>query len=127
MKTNLLVLINCLLWINLNAQFSSELVITANLDDPNILFSADLDGDGDYDVISGSVQDNKTVWFENLDGLGSFGNEKIINDTPLSATDITAADIDGDGDLDIFATYLLGQMVAWFENTDGLGNLVLSK
>ena len=55
----------------------------------------DCNGDGDYDVISGSVQDNKTVWFENLDGLGSFGNEKIINDTPLSATDITAADIDG--------------------------------
>ncbi len=122
MKTNLLVLINCLLWININAQFSSEQIITTNLDDPNILFSADLDGDGDYDVISGSVQDNKTVWFENIDGLGSFGNEKIINDTLLTATKITAADIDGDGDLDIFATYSLSQMVVWFENTDGLGN-----
>ncbi len=122
MKTNLLVLINCLLQININAQFSSEQIITTNLDDPNILFSADLDGDGDYDVISGSVQDNKTVWFENIDGLGSFGNEKIINDTLLTATKITAADIDGDGDLDIFATYSLSQMVVWFENTDGLGN-----
>jgi hypothetical protein len=122
MKTNLLVLINCLLWINLNAQFSNEQIITTNLDDPNFVFSADLDGDGDYDVISGSVQDNKTVWFENIDGLGSFDNEKIINDTLLGARDTSVADIDGDGDLDIVVAYSLSQMLVWFENTDGLGN-----
>tara|TARA_R110000772_G_scaffold141974_1_gene251675 strand:+ start:4099 stop:5463 length:1365 start_codon:yes stop_codon:yes gene_type:complete len=122
MKTNLLVLINCLLWINLNAQFSSEQIITTNLDDPNFIFSADLDGDGDYDVISSSVQDHKLVWFENIDGLGSFDNEKIINDTLLTATSTTAADIDGDGDLDILVSYGLSHMLVWFENTDGLGN-----
>jgi hypothetical protein len=122
MKTNLLVLINCLLWINLNAQFSSEQVITTNLDDPNFVFSADLDGDGDYDVISSSVQDHKIVWFENIDGLGSFDNEKIINDTLLTATGTTVADIDGDGDLDILVSYGLGHILVWFENTDGLGN-----
>jgi hypothetical protein len=122
MKTNLLVLINCLLWINLNAQFSSEQIITTNLDDPNFIFCADLDGDGDYDVISGSVQDNKTVWFENIDGLGGFDNEKIINDTLLGARDTSVADIDGDGDLDILVAYSLSQMLVWFENTDGLGN-----
>ena len=35
---------------------------------------------------------------------------------------LVSADIDGDGDKDLFATSTSGDKVVWFENLDGQGN-----
>src|SRR5690606_441227 len=40
------------------------------------VFTADFDGDGDLDVLSGSHTD--LFWYENMDGLGNFGLKKVI-------------------------------------------------
>ena len=40
--------------------------------------AADLDGDGDLDVISRSSDDDKIAWYENIDGLGTFGPQQVI-------------------------------------------------
>ncbi|WP_298541887.1 T9SS type A sorting domain-containing protein [uncultured Aquimarina sp.] len=84
------------------------------------VFSADLDGDGDMDLLSSSWADDKIAWYENTNGTGTFGYQKIISNTAEQADFVYASDIDNDGDNDVFASYL-GKVV-WYENLDGLGN-----
>ena len=42
------------------------------------VYAADLDGDGDADVLSASRFDDKIAWYENTDGKGAFGNQQVI-------------------------------------------------
>jgi len=60
------------------AQFSSEQIITAcEVCSPQDIYSADLDGDGDIDVLSASSLDDKIAWYEN-DGIGNFSGQKNL-------------------------------------------------
>jgi len=102
--------------------FSSQIIISLNTDGAISVFATDLDGDGDIDVLSASFNDNKIAWYENTDGLGSFGVQQIISNNALSARDVISTDLDGDGDMDVVATSTGEAEVIWFENVDGLGN-----
>jgi hypothetical protein len=82
---------------------------------------ADLDGDGDADVLSASSADGKVAWYPNL-GQGNFGAQQIVTNRLQSPVYVHAADLDGDGDLDLVSASADDSIVAWFENTDGLGN-----
>ncbi len=104
------------------AQFGSQQLISTDASGAQDVFAVDLDGDGDIDVLSASEGDNKIAWYENLDGLGTFSNQHIITDNLYGTRDVIAADIDGDGDMDVLATSLGDDIVVWFENLDGLGN-----
>lgn len=85
------------------------------------LFLADIDGDGDLDVIgAGSVHSEYVFsWWENLDGLGDFSLHENVIDTEIT-TYIYPVDLDNDGDLDVLA--LEPGYLKWYKNTDGLGN-----
>ena len=39
---------------------------------PISVFATDMDGDGDQDILSASLDDNTISWFENTDGRGAF-------------------------------------------------------
>jgi hypothetical protein len=85
------------------------------------VFAADLDGDGDADALVAagvSVEDDVVAWFENLDGLGTFGPEQLIGLADF-AVSVVAADVDGDGDLDALAASRQGldDPIVWYENT----------
>jgi len=82
---------------------------------------ADVDGDGDSDVLSASFYDSKLAWYENLDAEGSFGEQQVITTATYYAQSIEAADLDGDGDVDVLSASGYGK-VAWFENLDGAGS-----
>ena len=75
---------------------------------------ADLDGDGDLDVLSTSDGNRALVWSEN-DGNGGTWTAHVVDTNPQQPTNAAAADADGDGDLDIFATHEFG--VSWWENS----------
>lgn len=75
---------------------------------------ADLDGDGDLDVLSTSLGNRALVWSEN-DGAGGTWTAHVVDINPSSSSNAAAADADGDGDLDIFAAYESG--VSWWENS----------
>ena len=80
--------------------------------DPGGTYAADLDGDGDLDVLTGSG------WYEN-NGTGGFGGMQAIGSESEWSQDLHAADLDGDGDLDV----LTGS--GWYENngTGGFGSM----
>ena len=66
------------------------------------LFAGDIDADGDLDVIATSEVAAEVSWYENTDGLGSFGAAQIIVAAAPTARGVSVADADGDGDLDVF-------------------------
>lgn len=81
------------------------------------LYAADLDNDGDVDVLSASANDDKIAWYENY-GTGNFGLQQIISTSSGSngPRSVYAADLDGDGDLDVLSASHNDNIIAWYEN-----------
>lgn len=102
--------------------FGSQRIISTVTDLPLEIVTADLDGDGDMDVISASRDDSTVAWFENLDGLGNFGPIQVISNTAINVFSVYAADLDGDGDMDVIGTSNGSKRLYWYENLDGLGS-----
>ena len=77
--------------------------IATTADGAASVFAADIDGDGDQDIISASLNDNTVAWYEN--GLAAFGDPTFasanITTSRWSGSDPITVDIDNDGDLDI--------------------------
>lgn len=82
---------------------------------------ADLDGDRDLDLMSSHGRDAAVRWRENIDGKGSYSDERSIEPRSWSAGRILAVDVDLDGDLDVVATLFIEGTTAWYENLDGRG------
>ncbi len=90
-------------------------VITSTTSGAQKVIAADLDGDGDPDVISASQSDDKVAWFEN-NGNGQFSDPVIITTTADGAWDIDAIDFDGDGYQDIVSASISDGKIAWYPN-----------
>jgi len=105
-----------------NGTFGLQRTISTTVDFVLSVSAADVDGDGDTDVLSASPYDHKIGWFENVDGTGIFGPEQAISTTAYGARSVFAADVDGDGDTDVVAGLISYDQVAWYENTDGEGS-----
>ncbi|MEZ4880922.1 MAG: T9SS type A sorting domain-containing protein [Flavobacteriaceae bacterium] len=103
--------------------FSSQIVIHNDPIDVWSIYSADLDQDGDNDVLitRGAAFNGQVVWFENLDGQGSFGNGNVIGTQHQFPRSVIAADIDNDGDMDVIASSQNDDKIAWYENYTILG------
>jgi len=105
-----------------NGNFGPTRVINAFAPNARSIATADIDGDGDMDVVASTSGSVTVAWYENLDGLGSFGPQQTITTNGLSVEPIFTIDIDGDGDIDVIAATGGADKVAWYENLDGLGN-----
>jgi len=101
--------------------FGPQRVISTSADYARSVYADDLDGDGDQDVLSASTRDNKIAWYENIDGLGTFGPQKVITMIAHAAVSVYSVDLDGDGDPDVLSVSFNDDKIAWYENTDGLG------
>ncbi len=122
MKSNLIRLLFLTFCIHSSAQINFEDHIIATTTDGAIsAHAADLDGDGDIDVVSASYRDDTIAWYENTDGLGNFGPQQIISSNVDGARSIITADIDGDGDMDVLSASSFDNKIVWFEN-DGSGS-----
>jgi len=119
-----------------NAQFSTENIVSSTIN-PIDIHLADLDNDGDMDIISINLEIisstsaiSDLVWFENTGG-GTFSTEKPIATHNGSLDDIYAADLDADEDIDIIVSMSCSSPIdfcdeiVWFENT-GIGSGIFS-
>ena len=79
--------------------------------------AADLDDDGDLDLVATGLGANPTVgWYENIDGKGTFGNRQLIADGGLGGTSVYPADLNQDGRMDIVSG-LHPPSVVWNDNS----------
>lgn len=86
-------------------------------------FPADVDGDGDIDVICANLTYNDGVvrWWENTDGSALTWEEHGFAAASRGYQSVRGDDMDGDGDCDILAAALYDGDMIWLENRDGLG------
>jgi len=91
------------------------------LDGPNAVVLADLDRDGTLDALAASGPDGTggEISFWTYDAISGWSGKTTIDASFASAKDIRAADLDGDGDLDVVAVSFEDDEVAWWENISG--------
>ena len=99
-------------------RFSEPRAIAADVGGVVAVLAADLDGDGDADVLTAARRDGGVAWHRNLGG-GAFSSRRAISAAAGSAVSVHAADLDGDGDLDVLAASWRDDLVAWYENLGG--------
>jgi len=81
---------------------------------PHAVHAADVDGDGDMDLLTASYPNDKVAWYEN-NGSQTF-TERVITTAADGARSVWAADLDGDGDMDVVAALETANKVVWYQN-----------
>ena len=89
---------------------------------PVALYVADIDRDGQLDIVTSSSVDGKIVWYQN-DGTPASGVWvqvviKSAGSITVDPQEMSAfvADFDGDGDMDLVTANSLEDRIAWYEN-----------
>ncbi|EDQ85802.1 uncharacterized protein MONBRDRAFT_28819 [Monosiga brevicollis MX1] len=77
--------------------------------------SADLDGDGDLDVLTASRLDDTVAWFEQ-DPVNRTFERHIITTSAEFVVSAEPVDLDGDGDLDVVSASVHDNTIAWYRN-----------
>jgi L-ascorbate metabolism protein UlaG (beta-lactamase superfamily) len=90
--------------------------ITTSADGAYSVYAADVDNDGDMDVVSASVTDDKIAWYENDGAADPSFTDRTITTSADGASDVYAADIDNDGDIDVVYASRNDDKIAWYEN-----------
>ena len=101
-----------------SGKFASERTIFSSaLASENSIYAADVDGDGDLDILSATSDDDRIAWHMN-DGDQNFTTHTISTaaDSPRS---VVAADVDSDGDMDVLTASTQDDKIAWYENDGG--------
>ena len=99
--------------------FTTRPSISTSAEGTRSLYAADIDGDGDLDALSASFDVDEISWYENVDGDGSSWVEEVVTTEADSASSVFAADVDGDGDLDILSSSTADDSITWYENEGG--------
>ncbi|HSH05780.1 MAG TPA: VCBS repeat-containing protein, partial [Anaerolineae bacterium] len=107
--------------IHRSATYPTEHTVDAAFDGASSVAAADVDGDGDLDILGAAENADAISWWENTAGDGTAWTEHTVDPAFAGASSVAAADVDGDGDLDILGAALVADDISWWENTAGDG------
>ena len=93
--------------------------IATSADGASSVYVADMDGDGDLDIVSSSQNDDTIAWYENDGAADPSWTAADIATSADSARSVYVADMDGDGDMDIVSASEGDDAIAWYENDGG--------
>ncbi|CAM9306266.1 unnamed protein product, partial [Discosporangium mesarthrocarpum] len=84
----------------------------------NSVHGADMDHDGDLDILVSFRDNNLFLYYENNNGLGNFSKGVELTSVPDRdrPRHIYPADVDGDGFLDVVTTSNNDDRIVWYEN-----------
>ena len=97
-----------------SGMFVSRRPIAGGIGEPTTAISADMDGDGDMDVLAASPGSFEIIWYEN-DGSARFCPHTVTT-SARPVVSVFAVDVDGDGDMDVLSASLNDDRIAWYEN-----------
>ena len=80
----------------------------------SVVHAADVDADGDMDVLAVTGFDDRVTWYENRSGGFVFFQHDIslVADNPQG---LFAADVDSDGDMDVISANADSDEIVWYE------------
>ena len=86
--------------------------------------AADFNGDGDLDLVAVSSPNNDVAFWDNLSihRSASFPESGQLSDATDHVKDLVAADVDGDGDLDLLIAESGAERVGYLRNLNGDGS-----
>ncbi|MFK5883839.1 MAG: FG-GAP-like repeat-containing protein, partial [Candidatus Izemoplasma sp.] len=99
------------------ASFTNSTLVSSTAGGAKDVISADIDNDGDLDIISANYNDDKIEWYENNDD-GTFNDGVSLYDYAYDISTIDVGDFNQDGYIDIvLATYNGGDgEIIWLIN-----------
>ena len=78
--------------------------------------AADIDSDGDLDLVVVARENDALIWLENVDGAGTAWEKYAVTVDMPFAFDAAVGDVDGDGDIDVIGSSWVRDNVTWWEN-----------
>ena len=90
--------------------------ITTSASSARGVYAADMDNDGDIDVLSASYSDDKIAWYENDGAADPSFTARTTTTSADGANAVYAADVDNDGDMDILSASVTDDKISWYEN-----------
>jgi hypothetical protein len=94
-------------------------VLTRDARGPRAVLAADLNRDGRMDIYSASDTDNAVYWYENLGGSPPHFVRHTVTTNAHYVRSVYAADLNGNGWLDLMSASQRDNKIAWYENLGG--------
>lgn len=79
------------------------------------IYAADMDQDGDMDVLGAANFDSDISWWENTAGNATLWTERSVDLNFDRANSVYAVDMEGDGHLDILGAATTSGEIAWWK------------
>ncbi len=91
-------------------------IVSTQADGAYYIYSSDINMDGNKDLVSASIYDDKIAWYENDGEISPSFKTHVVSLNADAARSVHSADLDNDGDVDIISASYNDDKIAWYQN-----------